>query len=60
MKASVVYSTSPRIEDHKEILQLDVVFIIGGLMRVVESLMTPAVMDQVPDNWTQLTVTITR
>ena len=60
MEAFVVYSTSPRIEDHREILHLNVNSIVTGLQDITDALLKPGGVEKVSDDWIQLTVTIIR
>ncbi len=56
----MVYSTSPRIEDHREILHLNVNSIVTGLQDITDALLKPGGVEKVSDDWIQLTVTIIR
>lgn len=60
MKATVTYSTSPLIGDHKIILETNVPSVVGGLVDLSEELTQQKVRDQIPDNWIQATITIMR
>ena len=60
LKATVIYSTSPLIEDHKFLLDCEVSGVIPGLYKIAETLNKPGVIDKMPDDWLQLTVTLVR
>lgn len=60
MKATIIYSTTPLIEDHKIVLETDVPSVVGGLVDLSEELTQQEVRDRIPDNWIQATITIMR
>ncbi len=60
LNITVLYCTSPVIEDWHKLCEMTNMGVVPGLHAVADHLNKPGVIDEMPDDWSELQVTMSR